>query len=562
MKRRAVLLVFLGMLGAVPGLAGAQQLGQQPPAAPGTSAGGGAAPGAGTKPQVTVGEGNVVRLPASTTTVTATNVPGVETMAAEDITKYGASFTITDNGLARGPELGAAVQFGVPAFVGRSVTNGLTWRVPIEARVPLGTSHPRLATIGLGVPKSTTYAIEYTVTTKPAAAAQWAVRGSADTWTVSWSDPKDARIYGLVIENQDERLVNVRLAMSTLKDTSGHAFGRDRMRLVEAATGEPAAEAFEVAPNTVKSLFIRLDDPKPGTRFGTFDGVLRFTADGSSALKDLPLKIQASSFGRKVLGVLLTLAGLLLTVLVSALLRPQLARLQVRRATAGMRAALGTFVEEVSRTIPADVPSSTMTQTAKDLSQAISDETLNREGLLPPPFSLPGAEPTTEAPAKLKERLETVSKQMAGLYVLLRRGAPRLVSLLASDSVTAKRLLQELDDAAATVTGSEDAQAKVDAIHAKIPGAREAAAKSLAEAADVHAIDLRIQALSVAAWALWVVVALVIGAGWIASNVSYGTTLDLVGSFLWGFGITAFGAGIQNLTTASVTTQMNIKIPR
>lgn len=137
-----------------------------------------------------------MRLPASTTTVTVLNVVALENMAIEEIPKYAASFTIVDSGVARGPELDAAVKFTAPEFIGRVGTNGLTWRVRLEGRTPLGTSHARLATVSLGVPKATTYALEYAVTTKPAATAQWTVRGASDVWTISWSDQSRERVLG------------------------------------------------------------------------------------------------------------------------------------------------------------------------------------------------------------------------------------------------------------------------------------------------------------------------------------------------------------------------------
>lgn len=519
--------------------------------------------------QFVIGDGNVVRLPASTTTVTATTA-GLENMAPDDITKYAASFTIADNGVARGPESDAAVKFIAPEFIGRAGTNGLTWRVRLEGRAPLGTSHARLATLTFGIPKATTYALEYSVTTKPAAVAQWTVRGASDVWTISWSDLASARVLGLAIENQDERLLNVRIALSTLKDASGHIIGADRLSLVSAPAA--AGGAFEAAPNKVTPLFIRLEALRDtgwlgaGESFGTFDGTIKFTADGSSALKDLQLKIQASSRERKTTGIVMTLSGLLVAAGVTGLLRPQLARLQAERAAASLRDAIARFVAEVDRVLPA-APTGTMKGEAANLSASLDTSILERDRALPPSFALPGADPTTEMLPKLKERLDAVSKKLEGLFVLLRTGAPKLLALARHDPQAALALLQELDEAAARITSVAEAQAAVKAIHDKIPTAgRESAARDAAPttetALELRQLDFQIGALSVAAWSLWFVVALIIGASWIASDADYGTTTDLVSSFLWGFGATTFGAGFQSLTHAAVSTQMNLKLPK
>jgi hypothetical protein len=521
--------------------------------------------------QFTIGEANVVRLPASTTTLTASNIPDLDKLSAEDVGKYVASLTIVDTGLARGPEIDGAIAFGKHTFVGRAANNSLTWRVPIDARAPLGTTHARLATVTVGASEPKTFAIEYSVTTKPAAAAQWTVRGASDVWTISWSDQASARVLGLAIENQDERLSNVRIALSTLKDASGHVIGADRLSLVSAPAA--AGGAFEAGPNKVTPLFIRLEALRDtgwlgaGESFGTFDGTIKFTADGSSALKDLQLKVQASSRERKTTGIVMILLGLLVAALVTGLLRPQMARLQAKRAAASVRDAIARFVGEVERFLPQGAPTETMKGVAADMSASLAPEILKRDGLLPSAFALPGADPTTEMLPKLKERIEAVSKKLEGLFVLLRTGAPKLLALAKTDPETAHRLLQDLDEAAAPIANVAEAQAKVKAIHDKIPATgRESAARDAAPATEtameLQQIDLQIGALSVAAWSLWFVLALIIGASWIASDADYGTAMDLVSSFLWGFGATTFGAGIQSLTPASVSTQMNLKLPK
>ena len=43
---------------------------------------------------------------------------------------------------------------------------------------------------------------------------------------------------------------------------------------------------------------------------------------------------------------------------------------------------------------------------------------------------------------------------------------------------------------------------------------------------------------------------------------SDGTPVDLLGMFLWGFGLTTFGAGIQQLTPRQVATQIGVVVPK
>jgi hypothetical protein len=57
-------------------------------------------------------------------------------------------------------------------------------------------------------------------------------------------------------------------------------------------------------------------------------------------------------------------------------------------------------------------------------------------------------------------------------------------------------------------------------------------------------------------------VSLAIGVTYVYSDVDFGTPVDLLGMFLWGLGLTAFGAGIQQLTPRQVATQIGVAVPR
>lgn len=380
---------------------------------------------------------------------------------------------------------------------------------------------------------------------------------------LSWSDLPKSRLYGVTIENPDEPLSNLRLAQSTLKNAAGHTIGVDRLRLVDRPDAEPRA-GIDVPANSAKTVYVRLEAGESSGPFGTFDGVVRFAANGSPAMKDVSLKVQASSCGRRLFGVALTLAGLLLTICVSTLARPQMARLQARRAAAAIRQGISQFESELARTVPRDVPTDTMKAVASRLAQSISDEELKRTGLLPPGFALgPGLDaPADPAPA-LKTKLDEGSKVLEGLLMLLRSGFPRLLRLLpTANRDAAIILIRELDEFADRVTGPQDARTKIDDVHRRMPATRETGALPAVREVSLADLDFRIESLSLVAWAIWALIALVIGAAWIVTDPDFGTPVDLVSSFLWGFGMTAFGAGIQNLTPGSVSTQMNVKVPK
>src|SRR5258708_2313398 len=217
-KPGALAIVMTAVLAAASSAAlgqGSQTAGQSPPPAAGRGSsqpaepppGGTNAPEtANAKIQFVIGEANVVRVPSQTTMITATNIAGLEKLTAADLAKQAESIALTDRGVVGGSGAGT-FELGKPDFVGRSSANGLTWRVPLKADVPLSTSHTRVLTVVFGIPPDAqTFGLEYSVSAKPATAAQWTPRGATDVWTVSWSDPQTTRVYGVTIENPDEQL--------------------------------------------------------------------------------------------------------------------------------------------------------------------------------------------------------------------------------------------------------------------------------------------------------------------------------------------------------------------
>lgn len=522
----------------------------------------------GTRPQFVIGDSNIVRVPAKVTTLTVMGIAGLDQMATADIAKLANSLGIVDRGLARGTEARSTFEFLHSEFVGRSGANGLTWKIAVKADVPDGTSHVRMAALSFGTPEPQAYAIEFSVSTKPAAASQWTPRGATDIWSLSWSDPPAARVYGIVIENPDEPITNLRLVQSTLKDASGNTIGVQRLRLMD-RPDHKGLLGLAVPGNSTRTVFLRFEDGESAGPYGTFDGVIRLTADGSAAMKDVPLKVQASSTGRRWLGVLWTFLGLSLTVFTSALARPRMARLQARRAAAALRHGIGQFRAELGRTVPADVAMGRMKAVAEQLEESIRDDALDQANLLPSRFSLgPGFEASPDMTAALKTKLDEVSNVLEGLLVLLRTGVPPILRLLQKpgERDVALAFARELDELADHVSGPQDAKTKSDELRARVIAAQAAErmfrANPAVHGVTVSHLDLEIKDLALVAWSIWGAIALVIGSAWIFTDPDFGTTVDLVSSFLWGFGLTTFGAGIQNLTPSSVATQMNVKLPK
>lgn len=515
-----------------------------------------------TGPHFIIGDANVVRVPAAATTLTFMNAPGLDKLSPADIAELASTLGIKDSGAARGISVDTAVAFQRLEFIGRTGATGLTWRVEFAPSVmPASLSHQRLATATIGVsPAKQSYAIEYTLTSKPANATQWAVQGQSDIWTVSWGDAVETRVFGVTITSPDDALSNLRIVQSSLKDASGTVIGVNRLSLV-VQPDDTKSGGFAVPAGTPKSAYLRLENGSWPGPFGTFDGVVRFAIDGSTATKEVSLKLQASSVGQQVLGILLAFAGLMLSIYVAALLRPKLGRLQALRAAAVISDAVVRFESELTATCQRGVSCPEFQTRIAALEDAVSETTLDRDSLLPPGSTwLPGATPAAGPSAALKARIDDTAKILEGLIVLLRNGVVDLLDRMGP--AAAAPFIKQLDTAAKTVKGPEDARATVDSVRKAAAGGKESGAPIVERGRAVQTIDLQMQTLSARAGLIWAGVSLVIAIGWITTDVDYGTALDLTSSFLWGFGMTTFGASIQQLTPANVSSQFTVKAPQ
>jgi hypothetical protein len=510
-------------------------------------------------PQFTIGEpNNVVRLagPEGSVSLSAT-VTGTEKLTADDLRKYAETLVLIDRGPLGGTSPSGVVEFNRQEFVGRAGASTLTWRIAVRApALPSGTAQVRQAQATLGSAAAVPVAFDYTITSKPAAPAQWELKGASPLWALSWSDEPQQRRYQIVIANQDEPIRNVRLVQSTLRDTSGRTLSIDRLRLMEAPTGT-TVNGIDVQPNSLRPIFLEFHRPQWFGDYGTFDGQMRFAADGSAALKEVEVKVQASSTWIKATGVFLAVVGLALTAL-TAYLRTRAARLSALRTALVLAEKLRTLRAELT---DACTECHGIRSALDQIETDISETRLDDERLLPPRVVFATPQPAADTVTALKTYLEKASNKLTGLSVLLREG---IVTLKGGKATNRDALIRELDAAAGAVQGPSDARTITTQILAKRVFPAEIAVHQRAlfdQVSSVADVDHEITLIAGVSWVLWGVVSLAIAIVWIVSDVDYGTPTDLIGSFLWGFGMTAFGAGIQGLMASGVATQVNLKLP-
>jgi hypothetical protein len=381
-------------------------------------------------------------------------------------------------------------------------------------------------------------------------------------WMLSWSAPDSERLYALTISNKAAPLTNLRPVQLGLRRTDGDSsIDLARLRMLTASDGSPVA-AIDLKPSETKTIFLRLDPGASRGPFGTFAGSVQFAADGLP-IKVVPLTAKVSSSGIKFVGAVLVLVGLLLSVVLTNYLQPRLVRLQALRPAAVLRDALMRFAAD-ARVAGADDVSGIENEARRQAAR-LELRALDGEGLLPPRISL-STTAAADAASKLKQRLDEISGRLAGLLLL--RDA---VLQLRSRAGTGVPRPRPIADAIAQLNQSAPDAANAEAARAIVARVLEALRTSAVAdnvremqlaAVNVEQIDFALEHTAGIVWAIWALVSFAIGIAYVYSDVDFGTAVDLLGVFLWGFGLTTFGAGLQQLTPSSVAAHVGLRVPR
>ena len=379
-------------------------------------------------------------------------------------------------------------------------------------------------------------------------------------WILSWNAPDEERLYALTISNKSQPLMGLKPVQFGLRRTDGDSsIDIERLRMLTSPGGSPV-ETVDLRPHETKTVFLRLDPGSSRGPFGTFGGSVQLAADGTP-VKVLPLTAKVSSGGVRFAGAILVLIGLGLSIALTTYLQPRLVRLQALRPASVLRETILAFAAEAR--IAAGDDTKGIENEARQQATRLEERALDAEGLLPPRISLSNS-PATDATSRLKQRLDEISSRLGGLIVL------RDAILQLRTRAGAGARPRPVDDAIAQLNRVAPEAVTAEAGRALVAraieqlrtaGIAENALDVRTTALSVEQIDFSLQHAASMSWAIWGLVSLAIGVTYVYSDVDFGTAIDLLGVFLWGFGLTTFGAGIQQLTPASVATHVGLKVP-
>jgi len=328
------------------------------------------------------------------------------------------------------------------------------------------------------------------------------------------------------------------------------------------------------APSTKVHLMVSPDFHSRGV----FTGNVVLCSASKASVSTLKLTVNSSSWDIRAFGGFLILAGIMLYVLVSVVLKQrsnQLSALlpasRLVEALQGLRSSTSRVQASSGVSLPVLLGPSHKTHSIEWLISQLSEQQLKNKGFLP--SLLPNPFQTSSTGTDYQQFLQGISAQELNLAVIVRDGLEYAMSINpAPDHEALSTALEQLDKLALEADSTDPMRPKVDAIVNAIEPAADPDGlapralvtnlqRKLAATHSVHELTVQLERLSVVGWLIWGFASFVMGfLVLILSNHGFGTWQDLSKCFLWGLGVQAAGQGLQGLNPSSAASSFSLQI--
>jgi hypothetical protein len=439
------------------------------------------------------------------------------------------------------------------------------------ARLPLNSTQRRFARLAFG---NTAQLVEYTITNAAAGVFTWSVTAPATPWIVWQGFPGYRVSTDMLVATGDWPATNVRLAQSTLRDTTGlWSIGLPDLALCDDAG---RCGTVSIGPRTARTLHLRLNSPTRDafTWFhGKYSGTLALAVDERPEVQTLTVTVHASSWLARVIGLVLLMLGVALWWWANVWVRARLLRLEALKPVAALRAEIGLLRARLARVPDRSLAPADLDAKLGEIDGSLATSALDERNLLPPPPPKLGG----DVSAALKAYLTQLAGRVTGIAVVTRDGLERLWRDWTEGSGTAdanvkKALLtalKRLDEDGARVTGETDAKALVKDVLATYHAekakvfASDVGRQAPPEPVTVQELTWEIGQLHKRSWLLWGALTVLTGA-WtlIFANAGFGTVFDLLFCLFWGFGLPTTLEKLQQATPATIATSAGITLPK
>lgn len=468
-----------------------------------------------------------------------------------------------------GPELAMS---GEPTMVAE-LTNGAFWQVPaFVSRLPLNSSFNALLVVQAGAVLSDV--LLYSVTnTLPAIDAD--ISPGSDTVFLDKSRETD-----FTVNVKGRPLRGLTVCQSTLADPNTGDRLQEKYLGMYLAGSDLAANPQVGSPYltlTAASTKVHLFVLPAFRDKGVFTGTVGLCSASKASVATLKLTVNSSSLKAELAGAFLIVAGIVLYVLVTVVLRQRNRQLtallpasRLVEGLSGLRSAAKQVTHRTGVQLPILLGDAKVIHSLHWLISQLSVAKLREAGLpalLANPFQPP------DAGTEYQQYLQGISAQELNDAIIVRDGLERVVSLWPQlDEVAASEALTQLDQLARQADSTDPMRPKVDALVNGIAEREKKFTEMLTIARanfrigggappSVHEIAVELDYVSGIGWTIWALLTFLFGCGvLILSNHGFGTWQDLMKCFLWGLGIQAAGQGLQALAPSSAASTFSLQI--
>jgi hypothetical protein len=366
----------------------------------------------------------------------------------------------------------------------------------------------------------------------------------------------------LLVTSRDQPVSGLRIALAKLSEqTLNFPIETQALELCARADGDCAA--IEVIPaHSSRTLFLRMN-PR-WRRNGVFKGTILFVADARPEGKTVTLEISSSNAVLRVVGGVLIVVSVLLAWVVNVRGRLLVARLSALKLTTAAHDRFGALLHSVHsfENLTAQ-PLDQLSAEIKDRAKALSTSQLDAKSVLPSAYEFY----KTFDDTALKTLLAEAEKSLKALSIIVQDGIEVLRAHWTRDSaggnhddILKAALLLNVrvhDEAVATKLVADALEILVNT-RSGFTGQTQGR-----QTVSAAAITAHIESTNRLAWYVYLLLVSVAGiAMLIIKAPGFGTSLDFVFCFFWGFGLPTALDKLQQLTPSSVGSALAISIPK
>jgi hypothetical protein len=417
--------------------------------------------------------------------------------------------------------------------------------------------------------KTTT--LPFTVSNKNPSTFVWSVKGPSEI-SLPPGEPIE-----ISVAIQSVGATKIGLLQSSLLEQSQKRAVQGGWTLCEKRSSDPSTcngKDINLAPHSTQQLL--LYPAKDSSLIGKYVGNVIIGASEKPEGETLALTVYGSTVPLKIAGVVTIFIGVVLAWLLTVYLQNRLNRNQMLLPVTMLRERFQAL-QAILANRPSPAQPFICRATTQELANsvlALSEATLDGEGLLPPGIPNPFKPVTPNAEAFL-HRVAVQTARFELLQLVVWNGLQEIWKQIpVAPNPNQRAAILTAVGAADAISEQTPAPAVADvvtrlqAILTKLNtdlaggGAVDVAAKS-AKPATIGQISTEIRTLSGMAWLVFAVLTTALGTYvLVLSNLGFGTCMDFLVCLFWGFGLPVGGTQLAQSTTATASTALGFSVPR